>query len=193
MRHGGTHADRIIALLARTPGLDDDQIAAALSIEPRQSVNQVCRRLAANGVLTRERGPTGKIINALCKEAAVPASARAPDTRKHESVISSSPGSAEASGLSLVPADPARTLLIVPCSKGKAKTQSAGRAAIPSCGICRMTSPGNSPKRAAAFMRKFRLMRARSWPRGIAITEHCIVSRARPWVISPRPDITSLF
>ena len=69
-----THADRIINLLARVPGLDDDEIARELAIQPRQTVNQVCRRLAACGTLIRERGIGGKIVNRLQEQIDVLAS-----------------------------------------------------------------------------------------------------------------------
>jgi len=60
-----TYAELIINLLAQQPGLDDDQLARQLGIEPRQTVNQLCRRLEAQGLLVRERGPAGKIVNRL--------------------------------------------------------------------------------------------------------------------------------
>ena len=61
------HALRIMDLLMQRPGLDDDEIARVLRIEPRQTVNQICRRLAQRGALRRERRPGGKIVNTLCE------------------------------------------------------------------------------------------------------------------------------
>ncbi len=60
-----THADRILAFLGGRPGhwFDDDELSAALRIQPRQTVNQVCRRLAAEGRIVRERRD-GKVHNA---------------------------------------------------------------------------------------------------------------------------------
>jgi hypothetical protein len=95
---GGTHTERIIDLLGRRPGIDDDEIARVLRIEPRQTVNQVCRRLAERGLVSRVRGDNGKIINNLTGGSPAPGTDRAP---------------------SLVPANFARTLLVVPCSKAK--------------------------------------------------------------------------
>jgi predicted transcriptional regulator len=57
-----SHADCIVELLAQSPGLDDDEIANRLGIEPRQTVNQICRRLSSRGVLVRTRGHKGKIV-----------------------------------------------------------------------------------------------------------------------------------
>ncbi|WOS62038.1 hypothetical protein [Sinorhizobium fredii] len=109
----GTQADRIIELLRERAGLDDDEIAKALGIEPRQTVNQICRRLAASGVLRRERGNNGKIVNVLDAAGRVLPSGAAPPVRPQAR------GVELASGYSLVPADLARTLLIIPCSGAK--------------------------------------------------------------------------
>ena len=57
-------------LLAFENGLDDDAIAQALSITPRQTVNQVCRRLEKSGLLLRKQGLAGKIVNELIVGAA---------------------------------------------------------------------------------------------------------------------------
>ena len=116
---GGTHADRIIELLARTPGLDDDEIAKALSINPRQAVNQTCRLLESKGILTRQRGPRGKIVNELCKGVSAPVTRAVPDTRPDKVASRPVRPSPIMTGRSLGPADPAKTLVIVPCSKAK--------------------------------------------------------------------------
>jgi transcription initiation factor IIE alpha subunit len=52
-----THRDRIIEYLKRHPdGRDDDELSEDLDIRPRQTVNQVCRALAADRLVTRTRG-----------------------------------------------------------------------------------------------------------------------------------------
>ena len=60
-----THADRILSALRRYPqGLDDDELSSLLGITPRQAVNQVCRRLAAAGLIRRAYDPDrGKLTN----------------------------------------------------------------------------------------------------------------------------------
>lgn len=61
-----TVADQVVELLTRARrGLDDDQLAAALGVEPRQTVNAVCRGLRDSGVLRRVEGPDGKLVNEL--------------------------------------------------------------------------------------------------------------------------------
>lgn len=115
-----SNEERIAALLRRRPGLDDDEISQLTGIEPRQQVNQICRRLERRGVLTRTAGPRGKIVNALVGAL----SRNAPSTTLRH-VRRSDVGAKTAP-----PADdetwhlPARddltdTLLIVPCSKSK--------------------------------------------------------------------------
>ena len=59
-----TDTDRLIEALRRSPGLDDDELARQLGIEPRQ-VNQICRYLEILGRLRRTPGPGGKISNTL--------------------------------------------------------------------------------------------------------------------------------
>lgn len=53
------------ALHHATSALDDDELARRTGISPRQTVNQICRRLEAEGVLVRHSGPDGKIVNEL--------------------------------------------------------------------------------------------------------------------------------
>lgn len=60
-----TNAERIIELLHRRPGLDDDQISELTGVKPRQQVNQICHKLENLGKLKRVPGPMGKIVNQL--------------------------------------------------------------------------------------------------------------------------------
>lgn len=111
----GAHAERILQLLAGRPGLDDDEIARALAIEPRQTVNQVCRRLAARGELARERGSGGKIVN----RAIAAGAAATPDPAGAGGRPIAAQKKGSRSGHTLVPADLAATLVIVPCAGEK--------------------------------------------------------------------------
>ena len=116
----GSHAERIMALLAKRPGLDDDEIAKALSIEPRQTVNQVCRRLEKRGVIERRYGASGKIVNVLTGADPLPAVRRsAPTPRPARKPVSGT-------GRVLVPERFDRCLLIIPCAKGKFDGGEAG-------------------------------------------------------------------
>lgn len=65
-----TLIDRILELLEPGSPLDDDEIAARLGVV-RQNVNQACRRLEATGMLKREMGSRGKIVNRLIESPAV--------------------------------------------------------------------------------------------------------------------------
>lgn len=58
-----TNADAILAFVTQHPGRDDDEIARALAISPRQTVNQICRSLERQGQVRRAPGPSGKIAN----------------------------------------------------------------------------------------------------------------------------------
>lgn len=112
-----THADRILALLAESPDLDDDNIAQALEIQPRQTVNQICRLLAERGLLVRERGPRGKIVNRLAADRPPAASFPKAVPRKP----APRPSVQAYDGESLVPNDLTRTLIVLPCSDRKKK------------------------------------------------------------------------
>jgi hypothetical protein len=61
-----TLAVRVLDELRRTSSaLDDDELARRLDVSPRQTINQVCRRLERAGRLHRHPGPAGKIVNDL--------------------------------------------------------------------------------------------------------------------------------
>ena len=60
-----TNEQRIIELLKKRPGLDDDEIFKGTGVSPRQQVNQICRHLESRSVLRRGIGPKGKIVNTL--------------------------------------------------------------------------------------------------------------------------------
>lgn len=115
-----TNSTRIIELLSRRPGLDDDEISVQTGIRPRQQVNQICNRLANRGVLRRSQGSNGKITNTLLSsrpdhEVAMNerASRRPPES---PTVRTRSGGIAERS---LVPSLLNSTLIIIPCSSAK--------------------------------------------------------------------------
>jgi hypothetical protein len=59
-----SHRERVIAAIrASSQLLDDDQLADRTGISPRQTVNQICRALRDVGVIRRQIGPGGKIVN----------------------------------------------------------------------------------------------------------------------------------
>ncbi|MEG8223341.1 hypothetical protein OSJ57_22435 [Sphingomonas sp. HH69] len=60
----------IIDFISKYPGRDDDEISAALQIRPRQTINQICRKLEKEGVVKRCRGSSGKIVNYPVSQAA---------------------------------------------------------------------------------------------------------------------------
>jgi hypothetical protein len=59
-----TVATRVLDELRRcNVPLDDDQLTKRLGVSQRQQINQVCRRLEAEGRLRRYIGADGKIVN----------------------------------------------------------------------------------------------------------------------------------
>lgn len=69
-----TTADRVLDLLRMTrKALDDDELARRLGVGPRQTINQVCRRLERDGRLRRIAGPDGKIVNLMIESLELPA------------------------------------------------------------------------------------------------------------------------
>jgi hypothetical protein len=61
-----TVAVRVLEELRRSQfALDDDELARRLGVSPRQTINQVCRRLQRVGRLHRYVGSSGKIVNDL--------------------------------------------------------------------------------------------------------------------------------
>lgn len=54
---------RVLDFINRFPGRDDDEIAAALGISPRQTVNIICRRLVKRGEVRRDKASGRKIVN----------------------------------------------------------------------------------------------------------------------------------
>jgi hypothetical protein len=76
-----TVAVRVLDELRRCrAALDDDELARRLDVSPRQTINQVCRRLDRAGRLHRYVGPAGKIVN---------------DLRRSDELVLSAPASAD--------------------------------------------------------------------------------------------------
>src|SRR4051794_3384056 len=68
-----TNRERILRTLRlSSSALDDDQLAQRVGITPRQTVNQICRRLSADGIVDRVTGPDGKIVNVLISSPEIP-------------------------------------------------------------------------------------------------------------------------
>lgn len=111
-----TNADRILALLARQPGLDDDEISRLAGVKPRQQVNIICRRLQAQGTIERRQGPSGKIGNYLAESVR---SAAAPAPKPQPATVVHTPAPVYNEPLKMEIAELRETLLIVPCSGAK--------------------------------------------------------------------------
>jgi len=66
------HREQVLRFLTAYPGRDDDEIAAALKIKPRQTVNMVCRKLRDEGRLRRVPNKQGKLINFIRPVGSIP-------------------------------------------------------------------------------------------------------------------------
>ena len=121
-----TNEQRIMAMLKDRPGLDDDELSKATGISPRQQVNQICRRLESRGLVRRDIGARGKIVNfvqsssefsssAPDREATVPGAPLEHIHRRHVQHDHSVPHAIEF--------DPGTTLFIFPCSGSKERRQ----------------------------------------------------------------------
>jgi len=74
-----TIAARVLDELRRSSRpLDDDELARRLNVSPRQTINQVCRRLGRSGHLRRYTGREGKIINDVRRSSAAQSPLTAP-------------------------------------------------------------------------------------------------------------------
>jgi DNA-binding MarR family transcriptional regulator len=63
-----TNSERILRIIATSAHpMDDDEIAARIGVV-RQAVNQVCRKLEAQGRIHRRVGPDGKLVNQIVDE-----------------------------------------------------------------------------------------------------------------------------
>ena len=118
-----TNADRVIAALRERGPLSDSELVRSTGIRPHQQVNQLCRRLEANGAVRRVRNAGGTIINVLIagadplNSAAPPPSARRGDHQAHEPPgLASSPTPVPAGG----------ALFVLPCSARKRRGGSRG-------------------------------------------------------------------
>lgn len=124
------NADRILALLGRHPGIDDDELAELAGINPRQQVNQICRRLAEAGLIVRERGAFGKIANFPIPER-LPVGPDALSGRPVEPEISSTSVVSESDHTIERAGDLRDMLFLMPCSGRKNASHAIERGGAP--------------------------------------------------------------
>jgi hypothetical protein len=120
-------ANLVIEALKRSKELDDDELARNTGISPRQTINQICRRLEAKGILVRQKGPHGKIVNILKDEiqrTTAPTTAHKPlesITPPKISEARSNIGNTHISGEMFVAAELAKRGYLVSLTMGNAK------------------------------------------------------------------------
>jgi hypothetical protein len=81
-----TIQERILEALRRSARpLDDDELAQRLSVSPRQTINQACRRLQQAGRLKRFHGADGKLVNTVVQ------SNDRTDSSAHPAILATTP------------------------------------------------------------------------------------------------------
>lgn len=111
------HRSRLVrALNASSRPLDDDELAQRTGIQPRQTVNQLLRRLERDGLVLRREGPANKIVTVLRTregEVTVPIDAEAvePGVAVAQPVLERSTAHARPSGSSTEQRDAERVML----------------------------------------------------------------------------------
>jgi hypothetical protein len=130
-----SNTDRVLEALEVHGELDDDELSTRSGVTPRQQVNQLCRRLEAQGRITRVVGACGKLVNRLTEEglhcarpARQPRKPEIPHLRNEPAPV-------------LTPArtaDLRRCLFILPCSARKA---TGGRADMTGVALHHVLSP----------------------------------------------------
>ncbi len=113
-----SHATTILTTIGSEPGLTDRQISDCTGIAPVQQVNAVCRQLAAAGATLRVKGPQGAVVN-IPISTSLPTSP--PDQEISRPIPMTIPCLVVQSGVpeQIESLDPARTLMVIPCSKSK--------------------------------------------------------------------------
>lgn len=66
-----TQRQEVIDFISKFPDRDDDEIAKVLKFSQRQTVNIICRKLLAEGLLDRVVGHQGKLVNRLRTDTSV--------------------------------------------------------------------------------------------------------------------------
>ncbi len=115
-----TNRDRVLQQIRENPGLTDTEIRERTGISRHQQVNSICRALATRGITIRETDHVGRIRNRLADHA------RAVESTEFAPRVDEPAKRAIGEPTLLPPFDPATTVLIVPCSAGKAGITTTG-------------------------------------------------------------------
>ena len=116
-----THVDAVLGLIRQVPGLTDAEIVRRTGIRPHQQVNQICRRLQSGGLIVRERGPEGHIINLPARDRPTSEirSSRALHTRWGGAATPAAEADRVGDVEEVARLDPMATLIVIPCSGSK--------------------------------------------------------------------------
>lgn len=110
--------------------MTDDQIRRHSGIEPHQQVNQICRRLAADGQIVRRPRRDGMIVNlAVSSPDGMEDSPVTRDVAGNHGPAPRPEGATSAASW-VIKADPQVSLLVLPCSARKAHHAVAGPSGV---------------------------------------------------------------
>lgn len=131
-----TNRERVLGAILDSPGLTDAELRVQTGVEPHQQVNQICRSLERDGLITRTPGSNGRIVNRARQASRGPIAPPLPAVRATEGHLAEEakprrwlrrrPKPAIPSSVRPAPADvvtlppPATVLVLFPCSGRKA-------------------------------------------------------------------------
>lgn len=108
--------DRVLELLrASERPLTDSEIRRRTGIEPHQQVNQICRSLAAAGLIDRRQGPEGRLVNSVASAAG-----------GFEGIADDARASTASASGELPELELERALIVIPCSGRKRRGGTEG-------------------------------------------------------------------
>lgn len=114
-----SHADTILDLIRRAPGLTDAEIHRRTGIGPHQQVNQVCRRLEAWSLIRREAGQDGRILNLPAETESLQLHSAARQQAHATPSLPRAPDSSEWVLEEVATTDPLQAVTVLPCSGDK--------------------------------------------------------------------------
>lgn len=146
-----SNTQTILTQIRATPGLTDAELVNRTGVRPNQQVNAICNRLQSRGLIRRPLGTSGSIVNmpvdAVPADATPEATRPSPPVRPTGSPWLTSPPS----GLSAVARlDPAKALLVIPCSGSKSQGGNRNVSASDSAGLCDVLPPADGRALSAA-------------------------------------------
>ncbi len=131
------NTDTILTRIRATPGRTDAELVQRTGVRPHQQVNAICNRLQSRGLIRRPLGPSGSIVNMPIDSPVKGSRPSEPARSARPPVVSSS--SSQLSDIAQL--DPAKTLLVIPCSGSKT---CGGNTTDGAAGLCDVLAPAEA-------------------------------------------------